>query len=129
MIDKIIASKLHDRTQTRCVCLPEYEHARILLAIYLKTLDYPQTLEIALKRIYAQLSHAEIPGPVQIALFLSIFAVGAQHGITSDKMMLCSRYWRMMALYVLAEQSQASSLRSVEALETMSNILLLKQHQ
>jgi hypothetical protein len=128
LVDKAIASKLRDTARIRCVCLPDHEHARILLGLYLtklKTLNHfchAPTLKSGQQRMYAQLSRAEIPNLVQIALFLSIFA-------TNRETTLSSRYWQMTALYILAEQTQLSSLRSVEAIQTIFNILLLKQQE
>lgn len=78
--------------------------------------------------MYAHLSRAETPNLSQISLFLSIYAVGAVYKVAKDQKTLCSRYWQMTALYLLAEQSQVSS-DSAEVLQTMLNILLLMRQQ
>jgi hypothetical protein len=135
LIDGVIASKLSDSARIRCVCLPDYKHARILLKFYLETFiplyssSYAARLEGIQREMYVQLSRAEIPNLTQISLSLSIFATGARYGVTNDKTTICSRYWQMTALYILAEQRQASELGSVEDLQTIVNILLLMQHQ
>lgn len=135
IIDNVIASKLHVSASIRCVCLPDHEDARILLKSYLRRFrplchfSYALSLENVQERMYAQLSRAEIPDPIQISLFLAIFAAGAQYRVTNDKPTLCSRYWQMTALYILAEQRQASESGSVEVLQTIVNLLLLMRHQ
>jgi len=129
-----MTSRPHDHARIRCVCLPEQNHARILLQLFLgrvKSLDHlydAPTLIRLQEELYAHLSRAEIPDPSQISLFLSIYAVGAVYKVASDQRTRCSRYWQMLALYMLAEQSQVSS-ESVEVLQTMLNILLLMKQQ
>jgi len=124
----------HDHAKIRCVCLPEQKHARILLQLFLervKSLDHlydAPTLMRLQEEMYAQLSRAEIPSLSQISQFLSIYAVGAVYKAANDQKTLYSRYWQMLALYMLAEQSQVSS-DSVEELQTMLNILLLTKQQ
>ena len=96
-----------------------------------KSLDHlydAPTLMRLQEEMYAQLFRAEIPSLSQLSLFLSIYAVGAVYKVAKDQKTLCSRYWQMMALYMLAEQSQVSS-DSRETLQTMLNILLLMKQQ
>jgi hypothetical protein len=134
-IDKTIASKQHTRARIRCLCLPGHETACTLLGHYVQmtgsrnvVIDAP-TLDSILEIVYAQLSRAEKPDLLQLSLLLSIFATGVRYEKVNDRTTLCSRYWQMTALYILAEQRQASSLRSVEVLQTVLNILLLMRDQ
>jgi hypothetical protein len=133
--DGVIASKLLDSARIRCVCLPDYKHAQILLRFYLQScrplyqLPHLCRLESFQEEMYAQLSRAEIPNLTQISLFLSVFAAGARYGMTNDRRTICLRYWQMTALYILAEQRQTNELGSVEDLQTIVNILLLMRHQ
>jgi hypothetical protein len=134
-INNIVGSRRHDSAKVRCVCLPNRGTARILLQLYLEKAQpmsnspHTPTLKDILECVYAQTSRAEIPDLLQISLFLSIFATGARYETTDGRTTLCSRYWQMTALYILAEQRQASLLVSVEVLQTVVNILLLMQHQ
>jgi hypothetical protein len=134
-IDNTIGSRQHNSTEFRCVCLPDRETARILLELFLEKtgpiLNFPHTymLKDVLESTYAQMSRAEVPDLILISLFLSSFTTGAQYGMTDDKTTLCSRYWQMTALSVLAEQRRASLLRLVDELQNIVNILPLMQYQ
>lgn len=134
-IDRIIVSKPYDYAKIRCVCLPDHEHACVLLQLYLektKPLDHfcdAPMLEMLQEEMYTRLSRAEIPVLSQISLFLSIYATSARCRTANDQKTTCSRYWQMAALYILTELGQAISHESVEVLQAILNILLLMQQQ
>jgi hypothetical protein len=135
IIDKTNALKQHHSERIRCLCLPNYETACNLLELYVQMTESRNVvidalaLDNILESVYARLFRAEKPDLLQISFLLSIFATGARYGKTNDMTTLCSRYWQMTALYILAVQRQASSLESVEVLQTVLNILLLMRDQ
>jgi hypothetical protein len=135
IIDKNTASKQHTRARIRYLCLPDHETSYTLLEPHVQMIESrnvvisTSTLNDILESVYAQLSRAEEPDLLQLSLLLSIFATGVRYEKVNDRTILCSRYWQMTALYILAEQRRASSLKSVEVLQTVLNILLLMRDQ
>ena len=75
-MDKIMTSKPRDHAKIRCVCLPDHEHARVLLQLYLERVNEPPdhvydapTLNRLQEGMYIRLSRAEIPNHSKISLF------------------------------------------------------------